>query len=161
MNERKVPFLDINQGNIVAYPAIVYRGKNVDGQYINYISFHRFPGNKENRVWLQRARLIRRYSAHRKHSYLCYTNFVNGGGPAVDGHSMPLIFADKVPKTSVRSNMIFWRFLLLQYKCQHCFPFRPLFHYKYFIKILFSIGRGLQRNIFEPNEKSNIYIYIR
>lgn len=75
-----------------------YRGKTVEGQVV---SLHRFPSDADKRrIWLQRARLVRKDFTYTKNSYVCSSHFVNGSGPSA-AHPLPSIFPNKVFKTSV------------------------------------------------------------
>lgn len=78
-----------------------YRGKTIEGQVV---SLHRFPSDADKRrIWLQRARLIRKDFTYTKNSYVCSSHFVNGSGPSA-AHPLPSIFPNKVFKTSVSIN---------------------------------------------------------
>lgn len=77
-----------------------YRGKTIEGQVV---SLHRFPSDADKRrIWLQRARLIRKDFTYTKNSYVCSSHFVNGSGPSA-AHPLPSIFPNKVFKTSAPS----------------------------------------------------------
>ncbi|XP_062609017.1 uncharacterized protein LOC134270785 [Saccostrea cucullata] len=74
-----------------------YRGKSVGGKVI---SLHRFPSDtNKKKIWLQRARLIRKDFNYSKNSYICSVHFVNNQGPSAD-HPLPSIFPNKTFKTS-------------------------------------------------------------
>jgi hypothetical protein len=65
------------------------------------ISLHRFPANKTlKRVWLQRARLVRKNLLCTDNSFMCSVHFVGMRGPTKE-HTLPSVFPNKVFKTSV------------------------------------------------------------